>query len=192
MNELHLVPAEEFHYTNQGSSIEIPGVNDKEDFTLLKHSLYWLGFSANQSHSFFKVLAAILHLGNVSINCQKGLRHEDASYINSNGEEIVLASKLLGVCVDNLCKWLCNKKIVTKHETLIKSFNVSQVHSSHTHTHTHTHTHYTHTLHTHYTHITHYTHTHAKYYSFVFFSCRLRMLETAFQSICMHDCLIGS
>ncbi len=122
-----IVPAEEFYYTSQGKSITIDGVNDQEDFITLQQSFQSLGFGSNQLLALYKLLAAILHLGNVTVRCRKGSIHEDASYIDSESKEIVLVSKLLGLSVTNLCKWLCNKKIVTKHDCLIKSFTMSQV-----------------------------------------------------------------
>lgn len=118
--------AEEFHYTNQGSSTDISGVNDKNDFSQLNQSFQWLGFTTDQLQSLYKLLAAILHLGNVCVHRRK-TRHEDASYVDQEGKGIGLVSKLLGLPVVDLCKWLCNKKIVTKYESLIKSFSVSQV-----------------------------------------------------------------
>ena len=118
--------AEDFHYTNQGSSTDISGVNDKSDFTQLTQSFHWLGFTTDQLQSVYRLLAAILHLGNVCVH-QRKTGHEDASYVDQEEKGIGLVSKLLGLPVVDLCKWLCNKKIVTKHESLVKSFTVSQV-----------------------------------------------------------------
>ena len=121
------MPAEEFFYANRGKSVTVSGVNDKEDFHILHQSFQWLGFSSIQLSALFKLLAAILHLGNVAVLCHMGIRYQESSYIDPESKEITLASKLLGLSAMSLCKWLCNKKIITKHECLIKPINLSQV-----------------------------------------------------------------
>ena len=122
-----LVAAEDFHYTNQGSTISINGVDDREEFHVLTQSLHWLGFTARHQLLVFRLLAAILHLGNVAIQLSKASKYDDGSYIDPKGEGIALVAELLGLDGENLCKWLCNKKIVTSRETLIKPLTMSQV-----------------------------------------------------------------
>jgi myosin-5 len=56
-----------FHYLNQGENPTIDGVTDAEGFEETKAALSLLGFSQRELSDMFKVLAAILHLGNVTI-----------------------------------------------------------------------------------------------------------------------------
>lgn len=65
MPHLHLSEAQEFHYLNQGQSPVIEGVDDLESFEETTTALTVLGFSSKQQDDMFRILAAILHLGNV-------------------------------------------------------------------------------------------------------------------------------
>src|SRR5271156_2476761 len=69
--ELELLPAEQFHYLNQGSSPTIDGVDDKAEFEALKKSLTTIGITTTQQSEIFKLLAALLHLGNVTITASR-------------------------------------------------------------------------------------------------------------------------
>jgi len=49
----------------QGNAVEIPNKSDYDSFTRLQAAMDSLEFSLEQQHSIFRVLAAILHLGNI-------------------------------------------------------------------------------------------------------------------------------
>ena len=119
--------AEDFYYTNQGSSIEISGVDDKTEFNNLCQALQQLGFHSSEQKHLFKLLAAVLHLGNVIIQTDTESGSGEGSYIDSQEMDIDLVASLLGIERDELCKWLCNKKIKAVHETLVKPLTTSQV-----------------------------------------------------------------
>jgi len=63
--------ADDFHYTNQGDAVEIDDVSDIEEFAATQQAMSLLGLSTELQRSLLRVLAAILHLGNVTIS-QKG------------------------------------------------------------------------------------------------------------------------
>ena len=119
--------AEDFYYTNQGSSIEISGVDDKTEFNNLCQALQQLGFHSSEQKHLFKLLAAVLHLGNVIIQTDTESGSGEGCYIDSQEMDIGLVASLLGIDRDELCKWLCNKKIKAVHETLVKPLATSQV-----------------------------------------------------------------
>lgn len=54
----------------KGKCLEIPGRSDEESFFRMQSALEVLGFSADQQHSIFRILASILHLGNIYFNRQ--------------------------------------------------------------------------------------------------------------------------
>ena len=81
---------DEFHYLNQGESPTIDGVNDAEEFEDTKAALSLLGFSQRELSDMFKVLAAILHLGNVTIT--EGVAEEDGGGVDSEGSAIPVSS----------------------------------------------------------------------------------------------------
>lgn len=67
----------DFYYLNQGSSPYIDGVNDSDNFEETLNALNLLGFSEEEQRCIFKVLAAVLHLGNVNfVECTISTENE--------------------------------------------------------------------------------------------------------------------
>uniref|UniRef100_A0A673KVI9 Unconventional myosin-Vb-like n=1 Tax=Sinocyclocheilus rhinocerous TaxID=307959 RepID=A0A673KVI9_9TELE len=60
--------AEDFTYTSLGENIFIDGVNDAEDLVKTREALTMLGVKEIHQMSIFKIIASILHLGNVGIH----------------------------------------------------------------------------------------------------------------------------
>jgi len=65
-NELHLSKADDFWYTNQGNSVEVPGVSDKDRFIELAESLKLMRIDEPLQDDLWKATAGILNLGNIS------------------------------------------------------------------------------------------------------------------------------
>lgn len=84
--------AENFHYTNQGDAVELDDVCDSNEFAATQEALSLLGLSTELQRSLLRVLAAILHLGNVAI-----FQKDDDSQINvcSNLVSMVLPKQVL-------------------------------------------------------------------------------------------------
>ena len=122
-----VVSAKDFYYTNQGSSIEISGVDDKTKFNNLCQALQQLGFHNSEQKHLFKLLAAVLHLGNVIIHTDTEKDSGEESYIDCQEKNIGLVASLLGIERDELRKQLYNKKIKAVHKTLVKPLTTSQV-----------------------------------------------------------------
>lgn len=81
---------DEFHYLNQGANPTIEGVDDAEGFEETTAALSLLGFSQRELSDLFKVLAAILHLGNVTI--MEAVAGEDGGVGDSEGSAIPVSS----------------------------------------------------------------------------------------------------
>ena len=73
MSDLQLKSCEEFLYTNQGQNPLIDNVDDEEEFDKTYEALKMLGFNDDDCRSVFKILAAILHLGNVKVGIKQEL-----------------------------------------------------------------------------------------------------------------------
>ena len=56
-----------FHYLNQGESPYVNGVDDAECLEETREAMELLGISEDDQIMIFRILAAILHLGNVDI-----------------------------------------------------------------------------------------------------------------------------
>ncbi|KAB1278071.1 Unconventional myosin-Vc [Camelus dromedarius] len=146
---LKLGSAEEFHYTRMGGSTVIEGVNDRADMIETQKTFRLLGFKEDFQMDVFKILAAILHLGNVqitavgnerstvSVRClvmrglrglagQAGASLDDREalvlfYLSKEGDShLKVFCELLGLEGDKVAQWLCNRKIITASETVVK------------------------------------------------------------------------
>src|ERR1700712_2038553 len=62
--QLELLPVSEFDYLNQGSAPIIDGVDDKLEFDATRKSLSLLRVTQESQAHIFRILAALLHIGN--------------------------------------------------------------------------------------------------------------------------------
>ena len=86
---LHLGFQGEFHYLNQGNDPVIDGVDDLACFEETVSALTMLGFTYKQQDDMFRILAAILHLGNVDI---KNSDSQGGDHGDSEGSIISVSS----------------------------------------------------------------------------------------------------
>uniref|UniRef100_A0A6Q2XFM9 Myosin VB n=1 Tax=Esox lucius TaxID=8010 RepID=A0A6Q2XFM9_ESOLU len=120
--DLALSNAEDFIFTSQGENIFIEGVNDAEDFEKTREALTLLGVKESNQSSIFRVIASILHLGNVEI-CPE--RDGESCHI-SDDPHLAHFCRLLGVELEQMEHWLCHRKLVTTSETYVKSMSCKQ------------------------------------------------------------------
>ncbi|XP_054633862.1 unconventional myosin-Vc isoform X2 [Dunckerocampus dactyliophorus] len=113
---LQLLSAEEFHYTGIGGDISIEGVDDRKSMEETQRTFSLLGLNEDFQSDVFKVLAAILHMGNVEIKSSG----DDRSSISPSDTHLHIACDLLGVRADGLVRWLCNRRLVLVAETVVK------------------------------------------------------------------------
>ena len=52
---------------NQGENPVINGVDDQREFVQTKEAFKMLGFSEREQNNIFRILAGVLHLGNIKI-----------------------------------------------------------------------------------------------------------------------------
>ncbi|XP_017766826.1 PREDICTED: unconventional myosin-Va isoform X4 [Eufriesea mexicana] len=131
LRHLHLGHQNMFHYLNQGNDPLIDGVDDLVCFDETINALTMLGFSSKQQDDMLRILAAIMHLGNVNIgnsDHQASSNENDTenSYIHSSDKHLLMMCELLGIDVNAMRKWLCHRKIVSMREVFLKPMNVEQ------------------------------------------------------------------
>ncbi|KAI0303456.1 P-loop containing nucleoside triphosphate hydrolase protein [Multifurca ochricompacta] len=112
-----------FHYLRQGGSqsTPVPGVDDAEEFRATQHALSTIGISVEQQWAVFRLLSALLHLGNVKIT---QLRSDAA--IDDNDPELLLATRFLGIDKAEFKKWTVKKQITTRSEKIVTALNAAQ------------------------------------------------------------------
>jgi myosin-5 len=119
--ELGLLPVDEFEYLNQGSAPVIDGVDDKAEFEATKQSLDTIGIHAEEQANIFKLLAALLHLGNVKITASR-----TDSVLASTEPSLERACALLGVDPVDFAKWTVKKQLITRGEKITSNLTQQQ------------------------------------------------------------------
>lgn len=120
---LGLADASTFTYLNQGgaASSSITGVDDAEEFRATQEALSTVGIAVERQWQIFKVLAALLHLGNMEI---KATRTE--ALLDDNDASLTLATQLLGIDKAQFKKWIIKKQIVTRTDKIVSSLSAPQ------------------------------------------------------------------
>lgn len=119
--ELGLLPVEQFDYLNQGSSPVIEGVDDKVDFNATRVSLSTIGVDADKQAQIFRLLAALLHIGNIRITATR----TDSS-LSADEPSLVRACRLLGINASDFAKWTVKKQLVTRGEKIMSNLTQQQ------------------------------------------------------------------
>ncbi|XP_069970718.1 unconventional myosin-Va-like isoform X8 [Penaeus vannamei] len=119
---LKLSHQDNFHYLKQGSSPHIDGVDDAEDFIETCKAFSLLGINEGMQEQIFRILAGILHLGNVVLEEGNG----DSSAISTGDKSLKTVSELLGIDLEDIRKWLCNRKIVSGREVFTKPMTLTE------------------------------------------------------------------
>ncbi|XP_061256128.1 unconventional myosin-Vb isoform X1 [Bos javanicus] len=122
--ELALTCAEDFFYTSQGGNTVIEGVDDAEDFEKTRQAFTLVGVRESHQISIFKIIASILHLGNVEIQAE---RDGESCRVSPEDEHLSDFCRLLGVELSQMEHWLCHRKLVTTSETYVKTMSLQQV-----------------------------------------------------------------
>ncbi|KAI8097679.1 P-loop containing nucleoside triphosphate hydrolase protein [Halteromyces radiatus] len=118
--ELDLKDWTKFHYLNQSGTGVIPGVDDVEEFELTQRSLSMVGIAVQTQWQIFRLLAALLHIGNIEIGGRN-----DAT-LASDEPSLVTATSLLGIKPLDFKKWLTRRQIITRSESIVTNLNPTQ------------------------------------------------------------------
>ncbi|XP_037664148.1 LOW QUALITY PROTEIN: unconventional myosin-XV [Choloepus didactylus] len=117
-----LQEAETYYYLNQGGDCEISGKSDAGDFRRLLAAMEVLGFSDEDQDSIFRILASILHLGNVYFEKYETDAQEVASVVSAR--EIQAVAELLQISPEGLQKALTFKVTETLRERIFTPLTV--------------------------------------------------------------------
>ncbi|XP_054991733.1 unconventional myosin-XV [Sorex araneus] len=117
-----LQEAETYYYLNQGGNCEISGKSDADDFRRLLAAMEVLGFSGEDQDSIFRILASILHLGNVYFEKYETGAQEVASVVSAR--EIQAVAELLQISPEGLQKAITFKVTETMREKIFTPLTV--------------------------------------------------------------------
>lgn len=119
--EMDIFSIENFDYLNQGGAPVIDGVDDKAEFEATKKSLTTIGVSGETQSSIFRILAALLHLGNVKITATR----TDSS-LDPAESSLVKACEMMGIDPSQFAKWIVKKQLVTRGEKITSNLTQQQ------------------------------------------------------------------
>ena len=119
--ELGLVPPEHFDYLNQGGAPQIEGVDDGKDFNDTRQSLTRLGVSEQIQGQLWRILAALLHIGNIKISASRS-----DSQLSASEPSLVKAAALLGIDANQFAQWTVKKQLITRGEKIMSNLNQAQ------------------------------------------------------------------
>ncbi|CAL4961735.1 unnamed protein product [Urochloa decumbens] len=109
-----------FHYLNQSACIKVDGINDAEEYLATRKAMDTVGITEQEQEAIFRVVAAVLHLGN--INFAKG-REVDSSVLKDDKSRFHLntAGELLMCDCEKLENALINREINTPEGVITTS-----------------------------------------------------------------------
>lgn len=113
--ELHLTDASDYFYMNQGGDTKINGIDDAKEYKITVDALTLVGITKETQHQIFKILAALLHIGNIEIKKTRN----DAS-LSADEPNLKLACELLGIDAYNFAKWVTKSKSLQGQRKLFR------------------------------------------------------------------------
>ncbi|XP_078168747.1 myosin-17-like isoform X2 [Carex rostrata] len=111
-----------FHYLNQSNCIEVDGINDAQEYLATRRAMDIVGISEEEQEAIFRVVAAVLHIGNIDFAKGKEI---DSSVIKDEKSRyhLKMASDLLMCDCDKLEKALITRIIVTPEEVITRTLD---------------------------------------------------------------------
>ncbi|WJX19316.1 hypothetical protein P8452_09027 [Trifolium repens] len=111
-----------FHYLNQSQCYELADVNDAHEYLATRRAMGIVGISQKDQEAIFRVVAAILHIGNIDFAKGKEI---DSSVPKDNKAKFHLktAAELLMCDADALEDALCKRVMITPEEVIKRSLD---------------------------------------------------------------------
>ncbi|KAI9081193.1 hypothetical protein K1719_036952 [Acacia pycnantha] len=111
-----------FHYLNQSKCYELDGVDDAEEYLATRRAMDIVGISEEEQEAIFRVVAAILHLGNIDFS--KG-EEIDSSVIKDEKSRFHLnmTAELLKCDAKSLEDALIKRVMVTPEEVITRTLD---------------------------------------------------------------------
>ncbi|KAM0932706.1 putative myosin ATPase [Dioscorea sansibarensis] len=113
-----------FHYLNQSNCYELDGVNDSHEYLATRRAMDIVGISEQEQEAIFRVVAAILHLGNIDFAKGKEI---DSSVIKDEKSRFHLnmTAELLKCDAQGLEGALIKRVMVTPEEVITRTLDPS-------------------------------------------------------------------
>ncbi|KAA8534623.1 hypothetical protein F0562_032118 [Nyssa sinensis] len=111
-----------FHYLNQSSCYELVGVSDARDYLATRRAMDIVGISEKEQEAIFRVVASILHLGNIDFTKGKEI---DSSVTKDDKSKfhLKMTAELLMCDPVGLEDALCKRVMITPEEVIKRSLD---------------------------------------------------------------------
>ncbi|KAJ7567450.1 hypothetical protein O6H91_02G148000 [Diphasiastrum complanatum] len=109
--------AHTFHYLNQSNCYELNGVNSSREYTKTRRAMEIVGISPDEQEAIFRVVASILHLGNIEFVPGKETDSSKPKDEKANFH-LQVAADLLKCDAKGLQDSLCTRIITTRDESI--------------------------------------------------------------------------
>ncbi|KAL0937607.1 myosin type ii heavy chain [Colletotrichum truncatum] len=116
---------EDFAYTRAGHDT-IVGVSDRDEWDSLMEAFYVMGFSEKEQSSILRTIAAVLHLGNISV-VKESRAADQARLAPDAKEQAAKVCKLLGVPLEPFLQGLLHPRVKAGREWVEKVQTPEQV-----------------------------------------------------------------
>uniref|UniRef100_A0A1I7TBZ6 Unconventional myosin heavy chain 6 n=1 Tax=Caenorhabditis tropicalis TaxID=1561998 RepID=A0A1I7TBZ6_9PELO len=122
--ELELGTAADYYYLIQGKTLTAEGRDDAADLAEIRSAMRVLMINEQEISSIFKLLAALLHIGNIRFrqNTTDNMESVDVA----DPSTLVRIAKLLHLHEQNLLDAITTKSLVTREERVISRLNGQQ------------------------------------------------------------------
>ncbi|CAL4251462.1 unnamed protein product, partial [Meganyctiphanes norvegica] len=110
-----------YHFLKQGGCSEVQSINDSSDFKAVSKALETLDLSQEEQESIWNVVAAILHLGNVTFTSD-----ENQNSLIEDMVPVQNASKLIGCEAEELGKSLTHRTIEARGDEICSPLTAEQ------------------------------------------------------------------
>ncbi|XP_037537916.1 unconventional myosin-VIIa [Nematolebias whitei] len=116
--------AKDYNFLKKGGCIVCEGREDAKDFTCIRSAMKTLTFSEGQFQEILRLLAAILHLGNICFEASTKNNLETSEVAKS--EHFNIASSLLEVQKSSIATSLTHRSFMTTRERVTKPLSSDQ------------------------------------------------------------------
>ncbi|KAJ4830636.1 hypothetical protein Tsubulata_036747 [Turnera subulata] len=120
--KINLKSASEYKYLRQSNCYSINGVDDIQQFRVVMEALDIVHVSKDDQDSVFKMLAAVLWLGNVSFTVVDNENHVEPVA----DEALITVAKMIGCDVGDLKLALSTRKMRVGNDTIVQKLTLSQ------------------------------------------------------------------
>uniref|UniRef100_A0AAQ4PVW2 Myosin VIIBb n=1 Tax=Gasterosteus aculeatus aculeatus TaxID=481459 RepID=A0AAQ4PVW2_GASAC len=127
---LSLGDAKEYTFLSKGDTVDCEGRDDAKDYKIICSAMKVLTFSESQCQEILKLLAAILHLGNICFEGESNTQNNLETSEVSKSQHFSIAASILEVRKSSLASSLTHRSFMTNRERVTKPLSAEQASDS--------------------------------------------------------------